>query len=71
MSDHFSGGNLQGGDHRLRSVPDILIGPALRVPGTEREQRLRAIEGLNAWLLVYAQHQRILRGVQIQPYDVQ
>jgi hypothetical protein len=71
MSDHFAGGNFQGGEHRLGSVPDILIGPALRFPGTEREQRLRAIERLNPWLFVYAQHQRILRRVQIQPHDVQ
>ena len=36
MSDHFAGGNLQGGDHGLRSVPDILMGPALRFGGTQR-----------------------------------
>ena len=43
MRDHFAGGDLQSGDQGLRSVPDVLIGPALRVGGTERQQRLRAI----------------------------
>jgi len=34
MSDHFAGGNLQGGDHGLGSMPDVLIGPAPRFGGT-------------------------------------
>src|ERR1039458_702570 len=34
MGDPFAGGNLQGGDHGLRSVPDVLMGPALRFGGT-------------------------------------
>src|ERR1700738_3553120 len=50
MSDDFTGGNLQGSNHRLRSVSHIFIGPTLRFPGTERKQRLRAIQRLNPWL---------------------
>ena len=34
MSDHFAGGNLQGGDHGLGSMPDVLMGPAPRLGGT-------------------------------------
>ena len=43
MSDHFAGGNFQGGEHRLGSVPDILIGPTPRLLGTQRQQRLCAV----------------------------
>ena len=34
MSDDLAGGNLQGCDHGLRSVPDIFIGPTPRGFGT-------------------------------------
>lgn len=36
MSEHFAGGNLQGGDHGLGSMPNVLIGPAPRLGGTYR-----------------------------------
>ena len=71
MSDDFTGGNLQGSNHRLRSVSHIFIGPTLRFPGTERKQRLRAIQRLNPWLFVHTQYQRILRRIQVQAHDIQ
>ena len=61
----------KSGDQGLRSVPDVLIGPALRFLGAERQQWLRAIQGLNARLFVHADNQGILRRIQVQAHDIQ
>ena len=48
------GGNLQGGQQRVGSVPDIFIGPTPGLLGSQRQQWLGAVEGLNPRLLVHA-----------------
>lgn len=71
VSEHFSGGNFQGGNQRLRSVSHVLVGPATRLVGAKRQQWLRAIQSLNSRLVVHADDQRILGRIQIQADDVQ
>ena len=55
----------------MGAVADILIGPRARTAGAQRQAGLRSIEGLNPGLLVHAQDQRVLRGLQIQADNVQ
>jgi hypothetical protein len=48
-------------EQRGGPVSAVVVGSALRLPGPHREQRLRAIEGLNLGLLVDAQDQGLVR----------
>src|SRR5262249_60064272 len=55
---------------RRRAVANVVMCPALELPGPHRQQRLRAIERLNLRFLIDTQHQRMLRRIQIQPDNV-
>ena len=44
--------------------------PPFGLARPHRQERLGPIQGLDLALLVRAQHQRLVRGVEVQPYDV-
>ncbi len=52
-------------------MTDIFVGPSAGFACPQREPRLGTVERLNARFLVYTQHQRILRRVEIQPNNVE
>ena len=47
----------------------VIVGPPLHLPGPHGQQWLRAIQGLNLGFLVDAQHERLIRRVEVQPHD--
>jgi len=71
MRDHFAGSNLQGRQQRLGAMANVFVGPGARLLGTQRQQGLGPIQRLNTGLFVHAQHECILRWVQIQADYVQ
>ena len=48
----------------------VMVGSTLGLAGQHREDRLAAAQRLNLALLIHAQHQSVMRRVQIQAYDV-
>jgi len=46
------------------------VGAPFGQPGHHRQHRRGAVQGLDLGFLVYAQHQRLFRRIQIQPDDV-
>ena len=51
-------------------MPLIIVGPPLGLAGSQRQQRLRAIERLDLTLLIDAQHDGAVGRVQIETDDV-
>ncbi len=59
--------DVQGGEQGCRAMTDVIVRDALDISQPHRQHRLRPIQGLDLALLVDAQHQRIVRWIEIQP----
>jgi len=62
--------DVQAGEEVRRPVPPVVVGLPLGDARAEREDRLRAIEGLNLGLLVDAQDEGVLRRMEVESDDV-
>ncbi len=58
--------HIQGRKQRGGAVTDIVMRNALNVTEAHRQHGLRALKRLTLAFLVYAQHQRVLWGTQVQ-----
>ncbi len=56
----------QGGD----AMPLIIVGHGARASLLHRQPRLGAVQRLNLALLIDAQHNRVVRWIDVKPYDV-
>ena len=63
--EHLAAGDLERGKQAGGAVSLVVVRHPCGQPRPQRQQRLRSVEGLDLGLLVYAQHQRPLRRVQI------
>ncbi len=61
-----AGGDLQGGEQRGGAVSEVVVGTAFGQPGLQRQDRRGPVQGLDLGFLVHAQHDRVLRRVQVQ-----
>src|ERR1035437_5048293 len=66
FTDDFPGGNVERGEKGSGAVPAVVVGPALWLTGTHREDGLASIQRLDLSLLVGAEDQRPLKRIQIQ-----
>ena len=57
-------------EQRRGAVALVVVGHRAAASGLHRQTRLRAVESLNLALLVDAQHDGLVRRVQVQPHDV-
>ena len=69
-AQHLAGAEVQGGVEARRAVALVVVRGALGDPGQHRQDRRRAVEGLDLGLLVDAEHDRALGRVEIEPDDV-
>jgi len=58
LANDAPGRDIQRGKQRRGPVPDVVMGPALRLPRAHRQQRRGAIERLNLALFIDRQEQR-------------
>src|SRR5215475_614535 len=65
-----SGLDVESGKERGRSVPRVVVCPALSLSGAHWQQRLCAVERLHLALLIDAQHDGPFGWRQIEPNDV-
>ena len=68
--DHLAGGDVEGGEQGGGAVADVVVGDALDVSEPHGQHRLGAVERLHLALLVDAQHQGVVRRVEVQADDV-
>ena len=68
---HLSSSYIQSCRESGRPMPTILmICTGQRFAVGQLKPSLRPFECLNCWLLIHAYHHRILRGIQIKPYNI-
>ena len=67
LADHPTFDDLQGGKQRRGAVSMVVVRVRATTPEFERQTGLGAIQSLNLTLLIDAQHDRVLRGRQVDP----
>jgi hypothetical protein len=67
LREHLARGDVERREQRRGAVMDVVVGDAFDVADAQRQQRLRAVEGLDLALLVDAQDDRVVGRVQVQP----
>ena len=71
MGKYFTGRNVQRGEHRTRSMSNILIRPGSSVSRNNRQHRLCAIKRLYSGFLINAQDNGILWWIHVKTNDIQ
>jgi len=70
LAQHFARRGVQRREQRGRPMTDIIMRSAFGISDTQRQQRLRSLQGLNWTLLVHAQHQGVVGRIQVQSHNV-
>ena len=70
LSQNLSAGHVQSGEERRRPVALVIVSHSFHIPKPQRQHGLRTLEGLALALLVGAEHQRVLRRIQVKPHHV-
>ena len=70
LCKHFAIEHVEGGEQGGGAVAIIIVRYAFEVTQAHRQQRLGPLQRLHLALLVYAQHQRIVRRIELQAHDV-
>src|ERR1700678_3917019 len=66
LADYLAGLDIERRKQRNRSVPEVVVRGPLRPAGRQRQQGLGALQGLALALLVDAQHERVIRWVEVK-----
>ena len=69
-TDHAPGQDVQRSEQRGRAVPLVVMGHGRRATLGHRQRRLGTVQRLHGRFLIHAQHDRLLRGVHVQPDNV-
>ena len=70
LSDHRTGGHVQGSKKRGGAVADVIVGDTLDIAQTHGQQRLGSIQGLDLRFLVNAEHDCLIRWVEVKSDNV-
>src|SRR5208337_18610 len=70
LADHRSRGDVQGREKTGGAMAFVIVGAALGLTWQHGKDRLAAAQRLNLALFIHAQHQGVMRRIQIQAYDV-
>ena len=65
-----AGGDVQGGEQRRGAVADVVVGHPFNVAQPHGQHRLCAVQRLHLAFLIDAEHQCLIRRVEIQPHNV-
>jgi hypothetical protein len=63
-------GDVEGCEQGRRAMPDVIVGDTLNIAEPKREHRLRTFQSLNLALLIDAQHNGLIGGIEVQADDV-
>jgi len=70
LADHLAALHVQRREQRGGPVAHVVVGPALHLSRPHRQKRLRPVQRLDLRLLVGAEHQSLVRRVEVEPDDV-
>src|ERR1700680_4737812 len=70
LTQDRSGDWVEGREQRGGAVSDIVVRDSFDVAKPQGQHRLSTLQRLNLALLIHAQHQGLIRWVQIQPDNV-
>src|SRR6202008_4093947 len=70
LGEHRAGGDVQGGKQSGGAVADVIMSNTLDVPQAHRQHRWGTVQGLNLALFIDAEHQSVIRRVQVEADDV-
>ena len=70
LADNGAGLGVERSEQVDSAITHVIRRAALGLAGSHRQHRLTPIEGLNLRLLVHAQHQCLIRRIEIQAHDV-
>src|SRR5271166_3435746 len=70
LREHTAVRNIQRREQGGGAMTDIIVRDALDIPQAHRQHGLRAFERLCLAFLIHAQHQGVIRWVQIQADDI-
>jgi hypothetical protein len=70
FADYLAFQGLQSSEQGGRAVALVIVGHRAASPFLDRQPRLGAIQRLNLALFVYAQDNRLLRGIQVQAHHI-
>src|SRR5487761_214679 len=70
LADNAAAGNAEGGEQGGDPMAPIVVGPALRHSGSQRQDGLGAVKSLDLRLLVDAEHEGCGGRIQVQADDV-
>src|SRR6201997_5927372 len=62
--------NVERGEQCGRSVTLVIVRLSRWQAGSQRKNGLRALQGLNLAFLIYAEDDRLIRWVPIEPHNV-
>src|SRR5207249_7549597 len=69
-ANHFPRFHVEGRKQRRRAVAHVVVRAPLDLPGSHRQQWLRAIERLDLGFFVDAKDERVLGRIQVEPDNV-
>ena len=61
---------IERGEQRRCAIANVVVRSTLDLPRPHRQQGRRPVEGLDLALLIDAEHERAIRGIQIQAHNV-
>jgi len=70
LTDHRSRGDIQRREEAGGAMALVIVSATLNLAGQRGKDRLAAAQRLHLTLLIHAQHQCMMRRVQVQADDV-
>ena len=70
VADHLAVEHAEGRKQRGGAVARVIMSVSSQATFVHRQPGLGAIQGLNLALLIHAQHQRLVGGIEIKPNHV-
>src|SRR5579863_1178219 len=70
LAQHTATGDIESGKQAGSAVALVIMAAALDLSRTHRQQGRGTVQRLNLALLVYAQHQRTIRRIQVETNNV-
>jgi len=70
LGNDLTRSDIEGSEQSSCTVPLVVVSLPLRQAGPERKNRLDAIQRLDLALLIHAEHDRLVRRIQVETDDV-
>ena len=70
LANHLAGPGVQSSEQGRGTVAHVIMGVPFGLARAQGQKRSGAVQGLDLGLLVYAQDQRPVRRVEVEPHNI-